>query len=371
MKKHTKYWIGFNIVKGIGPVRLRSLLDAFGDVRSAWMASPKQLQDAGLSASLALRLRQVREETDFSSLLRKIQAQHIQVLTWEDEAYPQPLLEIPQSPPVLFLKGELVEEDRWSVAVVGTRRYTSYGRQVAEEIARALAQQGVTVVSGLARGIDGISHRAALDAGGRTIAVLGSGVDRIYPPEHRRLAEEIAENGAVVSDYPLGTPPEGQNFPPRNRIISGLSRAVIVVEAGSRSGALITAKYAADQGREVFAVPGNVHSPKSKGPNALIKQGAHPLVDAGDVFEVLELSQIKLPRPDRFELPADPTEAKLFQVLDLEPLHVDEICNRVDLPVEIVTSSLAVMELKGLVRKTGSMEYMAIKEEDSPYHHEV
>lgn len=370
MRDEVKYWIGFNIVKGIGPVRLQTLLDAFGDVKSAWQASPAQLRAAGLSDSLARRVQQVRDETDFPALMARLKDEAIQVLTWHDEAYPAQLKEIPQSPPVIYLRGSLWKEDRRAVAIVGTRRFTSYGRQVAEHIARTLAHQRVTIVSGLARGIDGISHQAALDAGGRTIAVLGSGVDHIYPPEHRQLAREIVKSGAVISDYPLGTPPEGQNFPPRNRIISGLSRAVIVVEAGERSGALITARYAADQGREVFAVPGNIFAPQSKGPNALIKQGAYPVVEAHDIMEVLDLPQRKETDSAPFCLPSDPTEAKLFQLLDLEPRHVDEICTLAGLPVEQVTAALAVMEIKGMVRKTGRMEYMAIRESGSAYDHQ-
>lgn len=367
MREDIKYWIGFNLVKGIGPVRLRSLIDTFGDVQTAWNASPLQLRGAGLSEKLSRRVQEVRQDIDLDKVLTTIREEGVTVLTWDEAAYPQALRDIPQSPPVLYLRGTLQEEDHRAVAVVGTRRFTSYGRQVTEEITRSLTQRGITIVSGLARGIDGIAHQAALDAGGRTIAVLGSGVDRIYPPEHRKLAREIASHGVVLSDYPLGTPPEGQNFPPRNRIISGLSRAVIVVEAGQRSGALITAKYAADQGREVFAVPGSIHAPQSKGTNALIKQGAHPLLSPREVMEVLELSQIPGAQPAPSALPSNPTEAILYQALDLEPLHVDDICARVDMPVEKVTSTLTVMEIKGLVRKTGAMEYMAICESDAEY----
>jgi DNA processing protein len=367
MREDVKYWIGFNLVKGIGPVRLQSLIDTFGDVQSAWKANPVQLRAAGLSEKLSHRIQGVRQEVDLGRLLTRVQQEGIIVLTWDDEAYPAGLRDIPQSPPVLYLKGQVKDEDRWAVAVVGTRRYTSYGRQVTEEITRSLVHQGITIVSGLARGIDGIAHQAALDAGGRTMAVLGSGVDRIYPPEHRTLARKIASRGVVMSDYPLGTPPEGGNFPPRNRIISGLSQAVVVVEAGQRSGALITTKYAADQGREVFAVPGNIHAPQSKGVNMLIQQGAHPLLTPQDVMEVLELSQVAGSQPRRSTLPSNPTEAILYQALGLEPLHVDDICARVDMPIEKVTATLTVMEIKGLVRKTGAMEYMAVCESDADY----
>ena len=227
-----RYWIGFTLVKGIGAVRFQRLLDRFGDAESAWGGAPVELARAGLSAKLIERLVAVREKVDLSHIWDQIQSKGIHVLTWLDETYPQRLKEIEQPPPVLYVRGELSTEDEWAVAIVGSRRVTPYGRQVTEEITSFLAGNGITVVSGLARGVDVIAHKAALKAGGRTLAVLGSGVDRIYPPENRSVAEQIFEHGAVLSDYALGTPPESSNFPPRNRIISGLSMAVIIVEAG-------------------------------------------------------------------------------------------------------------------------------------------
>jgi DNA processing protein len=210
--------------------------------------------------------------------------------------------------------------------------------------------------------VDALAHQSALQAGGRTIAVLGSGVDVIYPPEHRKLAEAIIENGAIISDYPLGTQPEGVNFPPRNRIISGLSLATVVVEAGERSGALITSDFALEQGREVFAVPGNILSPVSKGTNRLIQKGAYALVSPQDVLDVLDLSQVQEFKEARQALPADTTEAKILQSMDYEPVHVDEICNAVGMAVEKVTAALTMMELKGLVQHVGGMRYAAIRE---------
>jgi DNA processing protein len=289
------------------------------------------------------------------------------VITWEDDAYPHRLKEIDQPPPVLYLRGELHPEDEWAVAVVGTRRITPYGRQVAEEIAVTLARSGVTVISGLARGVDAVAHQAALNAGGRSLAVLGSGVDRIYPPEHRRLAEQITAQGALLSDYPPGTPPDAANFPPRNRLISGLSMAVVVIEAGKTSGALITAAFAADQGREVFAVPGNITAPHSQGTNRLIRDGARPLLDPQDLLETLELTMITEQRAARVILPADAVEACLFETLGREPLHIDEIRARTDLPIEKVTATLAMMELKGMVRQVGGMNYIALREAREEY----
>jgi len=362
-----RFWVGFNLVKGIGAVRLQALRGHFGDLALAWQAPLDALQAAGLSQKIAERVIQARASVDLDGFMEQIAAQGIQVLTWEDEAYPSRLKEIDQPPPILYLRGELTTEDAWAVAVVGTRRVTAYGRQVAEELASYLAQNGVTVVSGLARGVDAIAHQAALKAGGRTLAVMGNGVDRIYPPEHRALAEQILASGALLSDYAPGTPPESANFPPRNRLISGLSLAVVVVEAGETSGALITAQFAVDQGREVFAVPGNILAPQSKGTNRLIQQGAHPLLSARDVLEALNLTRVSEQRIVRKALPADTVEAQVLNVLAHEPLHVDEIRNQTGLPIERVSATLVMMELKGMVRQVGGMNYVAVREEQAEY----
>jgi DNA processing protein len=362
-----RYWIGFTLVKGIGAVRFQRLLESFGDAESAWRAAPPDLAGAGLSAKLIARLVEVREKVDLARVWNQIQSKNIQVLTWVDEAYPQRLKEIEQPPPVLYLRGELLPDDNWAVAIVGTRRVTSYGRQVTEEIASFLAAHGITVVSGMARGVDAIAHNAALKAGGRTLAVLGSGVDKIYPPENRALAEQIFSQGGVLSDYAPGTPPESLNFPPRNRIISGLSMAVVVIEAGETSGALITAEFAAEQGREVFAVPGNIFAPQSKGTNKLIQQGALPLLSASDIMQALNLTRIGQQKAARKALPADEVEAKLLTTLGEEPMHVDELRNQTGLPVEKVSATLVMMELKGMVRQVGSMQYVAVREVQSDY----
>jgi DNA processing protein len=367
LSDQRKYWIGFNMVKGIGAVRFQALLDHFGDAQSAWNAPADVLRQSGLGQKTLENLLQIRAQVDLERVWELLEVQGIQVLTWEDEGYPARLKEIDQPPPVLYLRGELLPEDAWAVAIVGTRRLTSYGRQVTEEVAGGLARNGVTVVSGLARGIDAVAHQAALSAGGRTLAVLGSGVDNIYPPEHRRLAEQVIAHGALLSDYPLGTVPDAGNFPPRNRIISGLSLAVIVVEAGLTSGALITAAFAADQGRDVFAVPGNIHAPQSQGANRLVRDGAHPLLDVQDVLEVLNLTMVSEQRQARVVLPADPTEARLLQVLGRQPLHVDDIRQQSGMPIEQVSATLTLMELKGMVRQVGGMHYVAVHEEQGEY----
>lgn len=362
-----KYWIGFNLVKGIGAARLRILLDRFGGIEQAWQASAQELYEIGLSQKLIENFLQVRTQVSLERIWENIEANGIEVYTWEDDSYPRRLKEIDQPPPVLYVKGNLLPEDDWAVAIVGTRRVTSYGRQVAENVSSFLARNGITVVSGLARGVDAIAHKAALDSGGRSIAVLGNGVDRVYPPENRKLAEEMMQNGALISDYALGTPPEGLNFPPRNRIISGLSQAVVIVEAGERSGALITASFAADQGREVFAVPGNINAPQSKGTNRLIQQGAHPLVDPQEILEILNMTMVSQHQVARTALPADATEAALLRTVSQEPLHIDEICYHVAMPIEKVTATLAMMELKGMVRQLGGMHYVAVREVPADY----
>jgi len=361
------YWVGFNLVKGIGAVRVQSLLQRFGDLETAWKAPAQTLLSAGLSVKIVENLLQVRNRVNLEQFLEKVDSQGIQVVTWEDEEYPSRLKEIDQPPPVLYTRGYFQPEDAWAVAVVGTRRVTSYGRQVAEEIAACLGQNKVTVVSGLARGVDAMAHDAALKAGGRTIAVLGSGVDRIYPPEHQRLSERIMQQGAVISDYAPGTPPDSANFPPRNRIISGLTLATVVVEAGDESGALITATFAAEQGRDVFAVPGMIYAPQSKGTNRLIQEGARPLLRPQDLLEALNLIQVPEKQAARTLIPGDETEAQILKLLSLEPAHIDEIRTQLGLPIEKVSATLTMMELKGMVRAVGGMSYTAVREAQSEY----
>jgi len=362
-----RYWIGFNLIKGIGAVRMQALIKYFGDLEVAWKAAPIDLARAGLSLKVIERIVQARKNVDLEKLWAKIESQGIKILIWEDETYPQRLKEIEQPPPVLYIRGDYLPEDLFAVAIVGTRRVTAYGRQITEELAAYLASNRITLVSGLARGVDAIAHQTALKAGGRTIGVLGSGVDRIYPPEHRGLAEKMMESGAIVSDYAPGTPPDASNFPPRNRIISGLSLAVVVIEAGETSGALITAEFAAEQGREVFAVPGSILAPQSKGTNKLIQNGALPLLSVNDLMQPLNLTHMGEHKAARKTIPSDETEAHLMNVLGEEPLHVDEIRNQTELPIEKVSATLALMELKGMVRQVGGMKYVAVREVQSDY----
>lgn len=355
------YWVGFNHVKGIGPVRVKTLLDFFGDLNIAWHAGHDDLRAAGLPEKVLDHFIQYRNTVEPDKILENITRKNIKIFTWQDEGYPRRLKEIEQPPPVLYVRGELLLEDEWAIAIVGTRRVTGYGRQVSNDIAEFLAHNHVTVVSGMARGVDGIAHTAALKAGGRTIAVLGCGVDIIYPPESHHLAEQIIEHGALLSDYPPGTPPDSANFPPRNRIISGLSMATVVTEAGNGSGALITATFAVEQGRDVFAVPGNIFSPQSEGVNNLISQGARPMLNAKDILDTLNIQQIQEHRAARQILPADEVEAAVLRVLSALPKHIDEIRALSGLPIEKVSATLTMLELKGMVFHHGGMQYTSVR----------
>lgn len=364
---NNKYWVGFSRVKGIGAARTKLLLEHFGDLAAAWIASESELRQAGLSAKIIQAFLEVRKTINLDFEIEKIQRLGISILTLEDPQYPKKLLSIEFPPPVLYFKGTIEERDEYAIAVVGTRHITSYGRQVAGELGRFLAQNNVTVISGLARGVDAVAHEAALNAGGRTLAVLGSGVDVIYPPEHRSLAERVIANGAVISDYYPGTPPEGVNFPPRNRIISGLSMATVIVEAGERSGAMITAEFAATQGREVFAVPGSIYALRSKGTNRLIRDGALPLLDFGDLLEALNLKQVDEYRYAKKVLPENDIELLLMETLKNEPLHIDEIKATLGLPMEKISAALVMMKLKGLVKETDNLTYLSIGEVEQGY----
>lgn len=363
MADDLKYWVGFSRVHGIGPVRLRALLDHFGgDVQAAWQVSPATLRALGFDQRTVEALLGLRERVNLDAELQRAVDLGVQVITWQSPDYPSLLKATVNPPPVLYVRGSLLPQDAWALGVVGTRQASVYGREATRTLVTGLARGGVTIVSGLAYGVDTVAHRAALDAGGRTLAVLGSGVDIIYPADNRGLAADIVRQGALVSEYPLGTKPEARNFPPRNRIISGLSLGVLVVEGSTRSGAMITAAYAVEQGREVFAVPGSIMSRNSSGPSLLIQQGAKLVTSVGDILEELNLSMAVEQMEVRQAIPDDPTEARLLQFLSCEPIHVDELGRATGLPINVVTSALALMELKGAVRQVGGMNYVLARE---------
>jgi DNA processing protein len=351
------YWLAVSRVPYIGPARIERLVQRFGTLQAAWTAPRDELRTV-LEAKPLAELVAARARVDPHQERERIEAQGIAVTYPGHPAYPRLLAEAAGRPSILYMRGALTPAGETGVAIVGTRRSTPYGRQAAERIATELAQAGVTVISGLARGVDGVAHRAALAAGGRTIAVLGSGADVIYPGEHRRLAEEIIGAGAIVSEHPPGTPPDAQNFPARNRIISGMSLGVVVIEAPLRSGALITATFAADQGREVFVVPGSVFSPASAGTNLLLRDGARIVRDGADVLEDLNLDSHRAASTLQTALPLDGNERKMYDTVGSEARHIDELAEAAGLAARDAAALLLTMELKGLVRNHGAQYYV-------------
>lgn len=357
------YWIGFNRVPGVGPIRLRALLEFFDDdLEAAWQAQAIDFAKIGLDKRTIQSILKHRPKISLEHELELLEQHQVQALTWHDPAYPKLLHEIDFPPPLLYVRGELLPDDDWAVAIVGTRKMSRYGRRAAEYLAQGLAEAGLTIVSGLALGVDGVAHRTVLQCGGRTIAVLGNGVERPYPASNRKMAEAIVAEGrgALISDYPIGTPPSAKNFPPRNRIISGLSLGTIIIEAGTRSGALITARHAREQNRELFAVPGDIFSPVSKGPNKLIMDGVTPAISVEAVLQSLDMQMIEPQKVVRQVIAATPQEEQVLNVLTSEPLHIDEIGQRCELTTAEISSTLALMELKGFVRQAGVMNFFKI-----------
>ncbi|MBN9389772.1 MAG: DNA-processing protein DprA [Chloroflexi bacterium] len=364
-----KYWLAFSRVGGIGIVRLRRLFDYFGSLEMAWAARAGDFMQAGLEPKLIERVVNFRPGFDPDRELEKLAAQNIELATIGAPNYPERLAQIYNPPPILYIRGALTPQDNLALAVVGTRQATGYGRSATASICAELAGQGVTIVSGLAKGIDTVAHEAALKAGGRTLAVLGSGVDVIYPPENRHLAAKItdpaAQNGAIISEYAPGVQPEAVNFPPRNRIVSGLSLGVFVVESNLKGGALITVDFAIEQGREVFALPGSIYNNASAGVNRLIRQGSARLVtSAEEILEELRpggLFDAQDRQTQQELLGAGDTEIErqLLKILRQagEPVFVDEICQESGLPVAEVNSQLVMLELKGFVTSMSGPRY--------------
>jgi DNA processing protein len=399
------YWVAFNRTKGIGPVRFRALVEHFGSAEAAWHASAAALRAIHVLDGRSLdSLLATRAALNLSAEMQRLDALRIRPLTWEDEEYPPLLRKISDPPFVLYRRGAPSERDQVALTIVGTRRATPYGKAAAHQLAGELAARGVTIISGLAHGVDAAAHHGALVAGGRSLAVLPCGLDLVYPPDHARLADRIAERGALFSELPLGEPAERSHYVPRNRILSGLSLGVLVVEAGDKSGALITADAALDQGREVFAVPGNTNVPQSMGTNRLIQSGAKMVMSADDVWhELTRAFNLAMPTTigTTFEPPAapaepgraamlhhahregyldpqaappgkleeegraappafhtdDPHEATLIACLRHDTMRTDDLAAAVGLPVEQVAARLTILAIKGVVREVGVREY--------------
>ena len=366
--KQLKYWLAFSRIRGVGRVRFKLLESHFDSLEEAWLASEAELRAAGLDSRTVRSVLNGRRNVVPDAEVERLLKSGVHALTWHDDDYPARLKEIYDLPPLIYVKGDLMPDDERSLAVVGTRNPSHYGRQVAEQLVYDIADAGVTIVSGLARGIDGVAHRVALEARQRTIAVLGSGLDIIYPREHTNLSERIVENGALISEHALGTRPDARNFPRRNRIMSGMTLGTLVIEAGKRSGALITARQALEENREVFAVPGSVFSDNSKGTNRLIRESAAKLVTAcDDVLEELNLSVVGRQIEMAALFPEDENEAELLRYITFDPVHVDEVCRSSGKSAPDVSSTLAMMELKGLVKQVGGMNYVRMREVSSHY----
>ncbi|MCW2277955.1 DNA-processing protein DprA [Heliophilum fasciatum] len=345
------FWIALASLPMIGARRFYRILDHFGSAKAAWSA-PTQAWDGVAGVSLMRWLPTLKERHDdrIEQLREKLYRSSVQALTMIDSSYPEWLRQIPDPPPVLYIRGELRPEDSKAIAVVGTRRPSAYGERVCRTLVKELTLRGCCIVSGLARGIDGIAHQVALENGGRTIAVMASGVDIIYPSEHQRLAEAITRQGALVSEYPPGLPPEPGLFPARNRVIAGLSQGVLVIEAGERSGALITTDQALEQGREVFAVPGPITQKQNAGTNRLIQQGAKLVMNVNDI---LADEQGCLPFGDTaVSVPPvlSSTEQQVLGCLNWDPQGADEIIRLTGLPERTVATTLTLLELKNMIR---------------------
>jgi len=357
--KDLHSWVGLSMTPGVGGVLFGRLVAAFGSPEGVFKASPKDLARVeGIGPNVVASLRQFDWKNTAEKELRSLEKIGARIVTRDDEEYPPNLKQIYDPPPLLYVLGRIAAQDRGSIAVVGSRSPTTYGKTAAEKIALGLGKLGVTVVSGLARGIDSCAHQGALASGGRTIGVLGCGIDVIYPPENRDLFDRVAAQGAVVSEFPLKTPPDSDHFPIRNRIISGISLGVVVVEATLRSGSLITARFALEQGREVYALPGNVDSARSEGANRLIKQGAKLVLQAEDIVEEIlpHLKQASAPEPPRPKLSGE--EEKILSVLEREAMHIDPITAKTGLPSSKVAAVLLSLELAGHVKQLPGMRFL-------------
>ena len=363
-----KYWIAFNRIPQIGRARFNLLEQHFGSLENAWQGGLSDFTAAGLDTRSVNQIVSRRPRIDPDAEIERLEELDVSVVTWHDTEYPPRLKEIYDRPPVLYVRGDILPEDERSIAVVGTRKPDAYGREVGYQLTFDIASAGVVIVSGLARGIDGIAHRAALEAGQRTIAVLGCGVDVAYPREHAKLTSEIIRQGAVVSEFPLGVRPDAQNFPRRNRILSGMTLGTVVIQAPQSSGALLTAHMALGQDREVFAVPGNIFSPRSHGTNRLIRDSSAKLVTtANDVLEELNLPVVD----QQIEMTAffaeDENESEVLKYVTFDPVHVDEVIRNSGYDVSTVSSALTMMELKGLIKQVGGMNYIRLRETPAEY----
>lgn len=355
-------WIALSLVPEIGPVTFRKLFSIYGDPAAVFAAPERELSAIdGVGERKAKNIKNFSGWKDLGDQLKEIDRCNAKVLTFASPEYPAMLRQIEDAPVILYARGTVQDEDRFAIALVGSRKATPYGRLVAEKLSSELGASGFTIVSGMARGIDTMAHSGALSSGGRTIAVLGSGIDRAYPPENRGLMEKIAESGYVASEFPWGTEPNKENFPRRNRLISGLSMGVVVVEAAAGSGALITAASALEQNREVFAVPGNITSPNSAGANDLIRRGAKLIQGPGDIIEELAPMLRGFVRAkERLKVEITDEEKRLCDILTGEPMHIDALSRELSLSPAKALVTLLNLEIKGVVRQTDGKRFYLV-----------
>jgi DNA processing protein len=358
------FWHAFNCVDGFGPQAFKKMLTGFSSLAEAWKSTDaEKIEQLGLSKKQIGNFFQFRQKHSPEDLFDDLAKEKIEILTINNGSYPAQLKEIASAPPVLYVRGDQDTLSNKSIAIVGSRKFTEYGRRVAENITKDLVRAGLTIVSGLALGIDGIAHRAALDTGGLTIAILGTGIDdaTIYPREHFNLAQQILESGGtLVTEQPPKTPSLKQNFPARNRIMAGLALGTLVIEAAESSGSLITANFALEQNREVFAVPGDIFSPQSTGTNLLLKRGAKLVSSAADILEELNLSRNQPELPLKIFEPKTDEEKTLWKVISNEPLHIDKISKLAKLDTATVASVLSALEIDGAVKNIGGQNFIKL-----------
>lgn len=353
------FWVALSFSPKIGASTWKRLLARFARMEDVWNASAATLKGEGLDARTIDAVHDARLATSPERAMKAIGRFDLGVLTLQDGAYPKLLKEISDPPGVLFIRGQLTSDDELALSVVGSRRITPYGRRATEELVRPLVLEGMTIVSGLALGVDSVAHKVALSSGGRTIAVLGCGLDQIYPASHKQLADQIVDGrGAVISEYPPKTPSYPSNFPVRNRIIAGLSLGVVVVEAALESGSLLTAKSALDYNREVFAVPGPIFSETSVGTNNLLKMGAKVVTSTDDILVELSFRKRKKHTQAKKIMADTPEEGKLLPLLSTEPVHVDKLIEQSGLSTSDVNGALILMEMKGKVKNLGGNFYV-------------
>ena len=354
MTEDLFYWVALSLIPGVGSVLFKRLVDSMGKPEAVFRAPLRELLKVeGVGETVAREIQKGPSEKRVEKELMRVEQTGSQVLTFEDPGYPRRLREIYDPPPLLYVKGELKVEDDLALSIVGSRKTTPYGRWITERISQEIASHGVTIISGMARGIDSVAHGGAIAAGGRTLAILGCGVDVIYPRENHSLYRQIIDRGAVLSEFPMGSSPEAIHFPRRNRIISGLSIGVVVIQAGPKSGSLITADYALEQGRDVFAIPGNVGADGSRGCNRLIKQGAKLVESSEDILEEIfpqwEKEKQSLSKPPSPEKDLAKEERNIYDLLGDSPIHIDALIRESRLDPGRVSSLLMSLELKGLV----------------------